>query len=259
MTRRHRPGARKRPCRRSRCVAGAFVAWAAVGFAARPCRAASCPAPADAPGLADVDAEARLAFLARSFDREVRDLDLWSWTWGSIYVGAAVAQGVAISLVSDAGLHKDLAVGAVSAAIGSVSLFGLPLTITLPLRTARRHWRDAPPCRLLAQAEDTLIHAEKQQRLSAGWVPHVGNVAFNAGLVAVLGWGFGRWKSAAISASIGTAVGEVNVFTQPHHLADVLEHYRAGKLDDGARSSIGWSIAPLFARDAGGLMLRVDF
>ncbi|MGA3121671.1 MAG: hypothetical protein ABSF69_12975 [Polyangiaceae bacterium] len=248
-------GGRSHPCG----IACAFVAWVAVGLAARPCRAESCPAPTDAPGLADVDAEARLAFLARSFDREIRDLDLWSWTWGSIYVGAAVAQGVAISLVSDAGLHKDLAVGAVSAAIGSASLFGLPLTITLPLRTARRHWSDVPRCRLLGQAEDTLIHAEKKQRLSAGWVPHVGNLAFNAGLVAVLGWGFGRWKSAAISAGIGTAVGEVNVLTQPHHLADALERYRAGKLDDGTASSIRWSVAPLLARDAGGLLLRIDF
>jgi hypothetical protein len=221
-------------------------------------RASSCPAPQDAPALAGTNAEARIAFLESAFDREIAEVDLWSWTWGSIYAGAAVAQVVVIPLVHDYGTHVDLAVGAVSAGIGSVSLFGLPLEITLPLRAARLHGDDTQPCRLLAELEATLVRVERQQQLSTGWVPHAGNVAFNAALALVLGWGFGRWPSAAISAGIGTAVGETNILTQPHHLSRVLELYRGGLLDAPV-APVSWSVAPLPVRGAAGVSFGIAF
>jgi hypothetical protein len=196
--------------RRRRIACGLVVAAALLARGAD-ADASPCPAPPDAPALAELDADARIAFLERAFDREIAAIDLWSWTWGSIYVGAAVVQSVAIPLVHAYGTRVDLAVGAVSAGIGSVSLFALPLEITLPLRAARRDADDTQRCRLLADLEATLFRVEKQQRLSTGWVPHAGNVAFNAALAVVLGWGFGRWPSAALSAGIGTAVGEANI------------------------------------------------
>jgi hypothetical protein len=189
-----------------------------------------CPAPEGAPALSAVYADARLRFLAAAFDREIRDVDLWSWTWGSIYVGAGGAQGTATAFVHDPGVRIDLSVGAVSAAVGAASLYVLPLQITLPLRAARRDWNDPDPCRALAQAEATLAMAADKQRVSSGWAPHVGNVVFNGALALILGWGFGRWTSAGMSAGIGVVVGEANVLTQPHRLPGVLDRYRAGNL-----------------------------
>ncbi len=243
--------------RRSRVVC-ALVVGAGVLTSGAHAWAASCPAPQDAPALADMNAEARIAFLEKAFDREIADVDLWSWTWGSIYAGVAVAQAVVIPLVHDYGTHVDLAVGAVSAGIGAISLFGLPLEITLPLRTARLHGDDAQRCRLLAELEATLFRVEKQQRLATGWVPHAGNVAFNAALALVLGWGFGRWPSAAISAGIGTAVGETNILTQPHHLSQVIDLYRGGVLDDPG-APVSWSFTPLVARGEAGVSLGIAF
>ncbi|MGD0678641.1 MAG: hypothetical protein ABSC94_24805 [Polyangiaceae bacterium] len=243
--------------RRGPVVCGLVVC--ACVLAPRGARAESCPAPADAPLLADHDSEERLAFLGRVFDREVHDLDVWSWTWGSIYATAAVAQVATIPLVQDKGVHEDLGAGAVSAAIGSLSLFLLPLEITLPLRGARSDWADPRRCRLLRESETTLTRVEGQQRLSTGWLPHVGNVAFNAGLALVLGWGFGRWKSAAISAGVGTAVGELNILTQPHHLAEAIERYHAGKLDQQTAAPRVWSIGPELSRRALGLSLNLQW
>lgn len=203
----------------------------------------ACPAPAGAPALAAVDPEVRLQYLARAFDREIRDVDLWSWSWGSIYVGAGAAQAVASVLIRDRATRIDLRVGAISAGIGAISLYGLPLQVTLPLRDARSDWADSDRCRLLLEAETTLAAVAGKQRLSGGWVPHLGNILFNAGLALVLGWGYRHWTSAALSAGIGVAVGETNVFTQPHRLPGVLNRYRAGHLDDEGLETPSWQMA----------------
>jgi hypothetical protein len=225
---------------------------------ARAAAAETCPAPDDAPALATVDSEERLTYLARAFDREIRDVDVWSWTWGTTYFAAAAVQASILPLSHDYGLHVDLTVGAASAAFGSLSLFVLPLQITLPLRKARDDWGDRDRCRLIALAEASLVGAEKKQELSTGWIPHAGNVAFNAGLAVILGWGFDRWKSAAISAGVGLAVGETNAFTQPHHLSTVLAKYRSGHLEDTG-TSVDWSIAPLVGPSVGGVTLQGTF
>lgn len=217
---------------------------AALGALPRSAAALTCPAPPDAPALANVDAEVRLAFLARAFDREIADVDLWSWTWGSVYVAAGAVQGVAIAFVGgNQGARIDLSVGAISAGVGALSLYGLPLRVTLPLRAARREWGDADRCRVLADAETTLVSVAATQRISGGWIPHVGNLVFNAGLFLILGWGFGRWTSAALSAGIGTAVGEANVLTQPHRMPRVLDRYLEGHVDDAPPAGLFASVA----------------
>lgn len=218
--------------------------------------ASECPAPAGAPALAAVDPEVRLQFLARTFDREIADVDLWSWTWGSIYVAAGGAQAVASFVLRDRGVRIDLRVGAISAGIGALALYGLPLQVTLPLRDARRDWSDPDRCRLLLEAEATLETVASRQRVSSSWIPHVGNVLFNAGLVLILGWGYRRWTSAAYSAGIGTAVGEFNVLTQPHRLPGALDRYRTARLDE-ANATPSWQMA--LAGGGAGLTWELSF
>jgi hypothetical protein len=114
------------------------AALATLGLFARRAQAATCPA--DTAELAGLDSEVRLRFLADTFDREIRNVDIWSWTWASVYGAAAVTQAAIIPVVSDHGVRTDLTVGAISASVGAVTLFGLPLAITLPLRSVRREW-----------------------------------------------------------------------------------------------------------------------
>ena len=139
--------------------------------AAAPAAALQCPAaPGAAGAVASIDAEARLQFLAWAFDREIRDVDLWSWTWGSAYVSASATQGIIAGVTRDRGLRIDLTVGSAAAAFGALSLFGLPLRVTLPLRDARRLWSDADRCRLLAEAEATFAEAADREKMSSGWI-----------------------------------------------------------------------------------------
>jgi hypothetical protein len=223
-------------------VAGALV----VGLStAAPAAALECPAgPGASAALASIDAEARLQFLQWAFDREIRDVDLWSWTWGSAYVGATTAQGIIAGVTHDHGLRTDLTVGSAAAGFGALSLFGLPLRVTLPLRDARRLWSDADRCRLLAAAEATFAEVVDREKMANGWIPHAGNVLLNAGIALLLGWGFKRWESAGISGAVGVAVGEANIFTQPHRLPRLLDGYRAGRLEENNAPAIALSGGP---------------
>jgi hypothetical protein len=207
--------------------------------------ATACPAADAEAKVGDIDSEVRLAYLAKAFDREVSAVDTWSWTWGSVYTAGATAEGVGLAESHDHGTRIDLTVGVVATTFGAVSLYGLPLKLTLPLRAARRRWDDADRCEVVARAERTLVSVESNQALANGPLAHIGNVAVNAGLFLLLGLGYGRWPSAALSGGVGVAVGETNAFTQPHHLREVLARYRSGQLEDASPAAVTWSIVPV--------------
>ena len=227
--------------KRLRSVLLVFALALGASLTAHNARAEVCLAPEGAPALAQVDVDERLDYLARAFDREIRDVDAWSWTWGSVYTAGTVALGVALSQTHDHETRVDLTVGVISAGFGAVSLYALPLKLTVPLRIARAHW-DAPDrCATLARAERTLVNVEKDQSLATGILAHLGNVAVNAAIALILGVGYGQWTSAALSGGIGVAIGEANVFTQPHHLREVLTRYRSGHLD-APEAKVAWSV-----------------
>lgn len=221
-------------------------------------RAQLCPAPVDAPSLADVDVETRLDYLARAFHREIKGIDIWSMTWGTAYTAGAIAEGVGLSVTRNHGTRTDLSVGIVATAFGAVSLYALPLKLTLPLRAARAHWSDSNRCEVLARAERTLVSVERDQAIANGPLAHIGNVAVNTAIVLVLGLGYGRWASAAISGGVGVAVGEANVLTQPHHLRDVLARYRTGQLEP-IQPGIAWSVSPVVGRGMSGARLTLSW
>jgi hypothetical protein len=235
----------------------AFAAVLGSAVASTRASAATCPAPEWAPAVAALEPEARLRYLARAFDREVRDIDIWSWTWGGIYAAATIGQGIALGLTTNHDLKTDLAVGTIAAGFGTLSLTLLPLKLTLPMRSASAAARELQPgedpCFALVRAERTLQSVLDDQALATGILTHIGDVAVNAAIVFILGFGYGHWVSAAVSGGIGLAVGETNAFTQPHHLAQVMDRYRSGALDAAPLSS--WSIVPVVSRSMSGATL----
>lgn len=193
-------------------------------------RALTCPAPASAPRLEAIDPELRLRFVAAQLEREVNRMHAWSWSWGTTYAVATVTQATVLPFVADRGVRVDLGVGAVSAGIGSLALFLLPLRITLPAEHALAETSDSDRCRVLAQLEEALAGGALVERLTKSWISHAGNVALNVAIMLVLGLGYGRWQSAGISAGVGIAVGEANLLTQPAFLPSVHAAYLRGDL-----------------------------
>jgi hypothetical protein len=143
--------------------------------------------------------EARLAQQERAFQR-------WRWAWVGIYTGLTVGNLVLAPFTARRD-RIDLYVGAASSAVAIPPLF----IFTQPRL-------DEPPCALesrLACAEQKLYDVAAFQREARGWVPHVATFVVNAAAGAVLGFGYGRWRSAALTFGIGMAIGEVQIFTQP--------------------------------------------
>jgi hypothetical protein len=214
-------------------------------------RADLCPAPPGDEALAVEDSEVRLSFLLRAMDEDARHLTTWSLVWGSAYAAAMAGQITAIPLVHG-GIRVDLTAGAIAAAVGSASLYLLPLRITSQAHFEPKVLEGLDRCKVLAQVEQRFFDSAKIDRLSSGWIAHAGNVAINAALALILGLGYGRWTSAGISAAVGLAIGEANLWTQPHGFASDEERYLEGRLLEEGHQDNGWHIAPIVDRSFAG-------
>jgi hypothetical protein len=246
--------------RTRRLLAG--ILTIAASFSTHAARAENCPAPADAPLVASIPAEQRLDYLARAFDDEVTATDHWSWMLGSIYTVFAASQASAIPFFpNDRDTRIDLSVGAVALGVGALSLYVLPLQLTVPLRSARRHWNEGDRCAVLAEAERTLVSVQQDEARQTGIVPHIVNVVANTGVALILILGYGHDKVGVITGMNGFALGEANAFTQPSNLRDVLARYRSGQLDGAAAPStkVGWGITPTVTRQMAGAAFGITW
>src|SRR5262249_26096526 len=143
---------------------------------------------------------------------------IWSGTWGTIYGAIAVTNLALVPALSQSN-ESDLFLGAGAAAVGVLAIAALPLKIISDQPRFEGHLLAEPdhgdPCVHLAEAERLLARDAKSEADGKGWLIHVGSALFNAGLGLVLGFGFGHWQAAAINTTIGIAVGEVMIATQP--------------------------------------------
>ena len=220
-----------RPFRLARALGGGWLGLLLL-LAGPVAHAETCPAIAGAAdGMEEVDAEARLAYLAEAFDRQIHGLHTWSYSWGSIYSFAAGAQLGILNALKDPGTRTDLWIGTASALFGAATLFLLPLRILTPLEDVRSKWSTPDRCKLLAEAEHVLIQNAREQGVGKSWLGQVGSVLVNVALLLISGLGYGRWKSGAISGGIGLFIGELNLQTQPTLMNGVLRNYRSGKLE----------------------------
>jgi hypothetical protein len=89
-----------------------------------------------------------------------------------------------------------------------------------------------------------LDRSADDEAFAGGWLAHAANVAVNGGGLLIVGFGYRRWTTGAVGALIGTAIGEVQVFTRPTSAL-------RGRRSDQAR----WSLAPLLDRGAVGIRL----
>jgi hypothetical protein len=103
----------------------------------------------------------------------------------------------------------DLYTGAISSAIGIAPLLFLPQ----PTRAAGPAC--APGAGRLGCAEATVAEVAAFQRQGRGLLAQAINVAYSALWGAVLGFGYGRWRSAAFTFGSGILIGELQIFTQP--------------------------------------------
>jgi hypothetical protein len=225
-----------------------------------------------APELAAVDARVRLQFIDDGLRAGARRARIWSWSWLTLYTTlTATYGGLAIAAASrDSKIDYWIATG--SSAIGVLTLAAMPLAVKADQRRLSRLLANPPPnaegqdpCVLLAQAEAYLVRDAASEAFGVSPLVHAGSFVFNAGIAILLGAGFGHWDTAAITGAIGIVVGEAEILSQPTDVVDLLAVYRTGRLvtpTTGSRASrriLGWSAAPLVAKDRVGLTVGFAF
>jgi hypothetical protein len=210
---------------------------------ARPASAAGCPVPAGAsPSLAAYDATDRLHFLQDGMHGAAHDARVWTFTWVGIYSALTVGQLIEAPLVNQP--VRDIAwVGAGASAVGLI------FTVAPPPRVMRdTHRLDeqiaaagpgtaSDPCLLLATAERLVADTAHSERFGKSWLVHVGNFLINGGLAVLYSLWLGTYEAAAIAATIGVGVGELQTNSRPTGATDLLARYRSGDLGTPAGRS----------------------
>lgn len=190
--------------------------------------ASSAPAFADCPSVlhpdrrvSEEEAGARVERITAALAEDAADAELWTGAWLLAYTAITAGQLGALVALDDPGERTDLYVGIAGSfgALAGIPLF--PLAVLEDGRLLAAY--DADLCRGLAVAERTLERDAENEATGVAWFVHVANVAVNVALGLLLGLGYDRWLSGAISAASGTAIGEIMLFTQPTGAIDALD------------------------------------
>ena len=230
-------------------------------------RATECPLPPGASSaLAAADADARLKFIQKGMRHAAHKARIWAWSGAGVLVAVGSFQLTGAIKVPDRGDRIDLWAGAASIFFSLAQMAVVPPLVTIDQWTVDRHVRKAGPggdrCRLLAEAERLLVRDARSEEQGTGLGMQVATLVFNFGTGLVLGFGYHRWDSAASNIVIGTALGELQILTQPTESVTLLQRYRAGDLSapkKSARDPLRWALVPSLGRDRVGLSLGLNF
>ena len=170
----------------------------------------------------------RLSFLEERLDASKRHGQFWQYGWMTVTTGGMVA-GIVQATSQNGDDRKARIVEASTGAIGTGYLLLRPMEARKGADPIR-----AMPAGTLAEKQNKLLAAEallerNAQRTSerTDWKMHLGNVAFNfaaGGVLLALG---GNLDDVAINALGGSAVGALQLWTEPRRPAQDWQDYQA--------------------------------
>jgi hypothetical protein len=177
------------------------------------------------PQSQDIDTE-RIRYIENVFNESAITSQIWWYGWMGTYSAVAVVS-FSIGAVS----NND-AVKIVQYVSGVEALIGVAGLLASPMTSAYASWRLRPMPfgtaeerkEKLARGETYLDDCAEGQALGSSWITHTLNVAINAagGLVIWKGYekrirnaGSNPMTQGLINFLAGTAVGEIQIFTQP--------------------------------------------
>ena len=240
------------------------MSLAAAPVTAKPAEAPAKTAPSET-------TDARLRFLLNHLDHAGPRLRTWWIAWVATYATLTVFQAVAVGVVpeifDDRGeardLQRSLAIGASASTLGLIFM-GINYPPTFRGSGSVRRLRDGTPegeARALARAEALVRAAAKKQRFGRGWLSHVGGALVNLTAGLVIGLAFDRPVEAGVTAGVGTAINQAQIWTQPMDAARAWAAYRKRFPGSPSRADLApgprlrWSFVP----HPGGLGLTLQW
>lgn len=168
---------------------GLWLGWNAAAYAAEPC---------DAPQLR---AEADSA---------------WAWrrNWTLINVGLMAGSFAVVPLV-EREARPDWIVSGAGSGITAITTWFWPLRV----ESAADELDALPESERGKQLPRLWRESAEDEHARVTWPWHVANFALSAGAGAIIAFGYDHYVSGAITTVAGTALGEVQILTQPTRLA----------------------------------------
>ncbi len=204
------------------------------------------------------DLSRRLEFLEERIGRQRTHAEVWWWGFTTFYFIGGIYGGVQAFSADTRAKEADQWVGVAKAAGGVIRLVADPFSGIEPFEPADTAGNVASLRREVARGEEVLRHNADTTHPFGPWYAHAINVAVNGLGAVIVGAGFDGWQDGLISAGIGVAVGEVQIFTSPWEADCDLEEYEDGYLAGGEharRDEVRWSVAPMGT----GLQLNAAF
>jgi hypothetical protein len=197
-------------------------------------------------------AERRLAVIHSLLRADAHDARIWAWGWGLGFTALAAAQAGLALTRDDAGQRAELFVGAGKTVLGLVPVLFVPVPArrdagVLEGRLAARAEGEGG-CALLPEAELMLRRSADDEAFARSWLAHVATIAVNGGGLLIVGLGYHRWVTGTVGALVGTAVGELQIFTRPEGALRSLRSFEGR-----------WAVAPMLARGAAGVLVAGAF
>lgn len=198
----------------------------------------------------------RTRFIEERLDSHWLHANLWYWGWMTVFVGSTPYNAIGAA-TTDHGADRAnyIAQGVLSlGGIGDLlfrpfdARFGADPVRALPDATPEERRQQ------LERAEALLRANAERAETRTSWLHHLANAAAN-GLAGLVVWAAGDGKLGAISAATGTAVGEVQIWTEPGGPVQDLKDYEHFKAGHPAEAAGGWSILPAL----GGVTVRYRF
>jgi len=200
----------------------------------------TCPslsAEGAAEGLSDQEVSERIDFIQDALDQGSTAAQRWWYGWIAFYSGATAFSFVVASLTDDRTLKATQTVSGFQSLVGLSGLLIAPFTGAYAAGVLRSTPEDTPPDRgkKLSKAERLLKKSAEREVEGRAWVQHALGILVNVAGALVIWKGYDKqireagdepWREALLSFALGTAVSQLEIWTQPTRAIGDWEEYQ---------------------------------
>lgn len=144
---------------------------------------------------------------------EARRARTWRYTWTGINGAMMVGSFVAVPIFPKEE-RPDWIVGGIGSAINVGTTWFLPLEV----ESAEEELDALPPAERPRHVRRLVLESSKDEHARVTWPWHLLNFGVSALGGAVIAFGYDHYESGLITTLVGTAVGSIQIFTQPTNL-----------------------------------------